>query len=115
MDELTPYRLDLQIIEETAKRVIDDFEVFGIDIVFSGNPEQAYQELTSQLIPFLDKLMKKDRSKLMRVLYKVDISEIKLEQTRQKFPRAKLSEIISHLVVERELQKVITRRLYSKK
>lgn len=113
MDKLSPYRLDLLIIRETAKRVMDDFEVFGVDIIFSGNEQNAYQELTSQLVPVFEKLLKEDQQKLMRILQKIDISEQKLTQTRHKYPNARLAEIMSHLVVERELQKVITRKMFS--
>jgi hypothetical protein len=111
--DITPYRLDLIIVRETAKRIIDDFDFFGIEISFSGNEQNAYNELTSQLIPLFEHLYSKDRQKLMLILYKIDIAENKLERTKAKFPRASLAEIISHLVVEREMQKVITRRLYS--
>jgi hypothetical protein len=113
MDHLSPYRLDLLIIRDTAKRVIDDFDLFGVDIIFSGNEQNAYQELTSQLVPVFEKLISEDKAKLMRILYKIDISEQKLEVTRRKHLSAKLSEVIAHLVVEREFQKVITRKLYS--
>jgi hypothetical protein len=107
------YRLDLAIIRETAQRVIQDFDLMGYAVTFSGNEQSAYQELTAQLVPLLEELVSKDRIKLMRILHKIDISEQHLEKTRSRFPQARLSEVIAHLVVEREMQKVITRRLYS--
>jgi hypothetical protein len=60
----------------------------------------------------LNELISKDRQKLMRILYKVDIGEQKLEKMRLKYPGAGLSEIIAHLVIEREMQKVITRKYF---
>jgi hypothetical protein len=106
------YRLDLLIIRETAARIIADFGLMGIDIVFSGNETDAYGELTAQLIPLLENLIKSDRKKLMVILQKIDISQQKLELTKARFPQAKLSEIMAHLVIEREMQKVIIRKHY---
>ena len=111
-EDLTPYRLDLAIVRETAQRIINDFELLGIEIIFSGNKQNAYQELMNQLIPAMNTLLAKNKQKLMQVLYRIDISEEKLSKTVSKFPKVQLAEIISHLVIEREIQKVITRKIF---
>lgn len=109
---LEKYRFDLLLIRETADRIIQDFESFGLEIVFSGNERFAYEELTAQLKPFFEELTGKNKPLLMRILYKIDISEQKLAKTREAYPQASLPEVISHLVVEREMQKVITRKMF---
>ena len=113
--DIEPYRLDLELIRETAERIIKDFDLFGFAIIFSGKEDTAYQELSDQLVPVFNNLLKSDRQKLMRMLYIIDISEDKLSSTIKKYSNQKLETVISHLVIERELQKVITRRIYSKK
>ncbi len=112
---IEPYRLDLELIRETAERIIKDFDLFGFSILFSGKEEKAYQELNEQLVPVFNELLKNNRQKVMRMLYVIDISEDKLSAMIKKHPNEKLEIIISHLVIERELQKVITRRVFSKK
>ncbi len=111
--ELEPYRLDLALIRETADRITKDFDLFGFVINFSGIENAAYQELIDQLIPVFTTLLKNDRQKLMRMLYVIDISEEKLAATIKKYPKENMPAIISHLVIERELQKAITRRVFS--
>jgi hypothetical protein len=113
--DIEPYRLDLALIRETAERIIKDFDLFGFVINFSGKEDSAYQELNEQLIPVFNNLLKSNRQKLMRMLYVIDIPEEKLSSAIKKYPKENLATIISHLVIERELQKVITRRLFSKK
>jgi len=109
------YRLNLVLIRETAERIIKDFDLFGFDIVFSGNEDKAYEEMSTQLQPVFHELLFNNRQKLMRVLYIIDIPEEKLQSTIAKHPEEPLANIISHLVIERELQKVITRRYFSQK
>ena len=36
------------IIQETAQQIMKDFGMFGIEITFSGNIENAYHELHEQ-------------------------------------------------------------------
>ena len=110
--DIEHYRLDLAIVRETAQRIINDFELLGIEIIFSGNEKNAYEELMNQLIPAMNTLLAKNKQKLMQVLYRIDISEEKLSKTVLKFPKAQLAEVISHLVIEREMQKVITRKIF---
>ena len=110
--EISSYRFDIVIIRETILRIMNDFKLFGISISVSGNEQTAYQELMSQLIPAMENLRVKNKNKLMQVLYRIDISEEKLIQSKSKFPQTNLSEIIAHLVIEREMQKVITRKYF---
>jgi len=110
--DIEPYRLDLALIRETAERITKDFDLFGFVINFSGKEDTAYQELNDQLVPVFNNLLKSNRQKLMRMLYIIDISEEKLTSTIKKHPNVKMETIISHLVIERELQKVITRRYF---
>jgi hypothetical protein len=113
--DIEKYRLDLVLIRETAERIIKDFDLFGFDIVFSGNEDKAYEEMNKQLQPVFHELIYNNRQKLMRMLYIIDISEEKLSSTINKHPDEPMANIISHLVIERELQKVITRRYFSQK
>ncbi|MEI6817847.1 MAG: hypothetical protein WCL14_14670 [Bacteroidota bacterium] len=113
--DLEVYRLDLVLIQETADRIIKDFDLFGFVIQFSGNKETAYGELKEQLLPVFNGLLSNNRQKLMRMLYIIDISERKLSNMIRNYPDESMGSIISHLVIERELQKVITRRFYSPK
>ena len=49
MDQnIEKYRRDLEIIRLTAEQVIKDFQIFGFEIVFSGNEYTAYEELKTQ-------------------------------------------------------------------
>ena len=102
-DGLQEYQLNMAVVQETADRIIRDFESFGFKIIFSGRPEEAYKELMEQLTPAIEYMLSSNGTKLMQVLYRIDIAEEKLKTAIDRF---------TDLIIEREMQKVLTRRIY---
>lgn len=112
--DLTKYRYDLEAIRETAAQVIKDFGMFSIPITFSGNEATAYQELKNQLVPELLACYEKDYARLQSLFYRIDLSEKKVNALKS-FPKQEMIESLAGLILERELIKVITRKLYKKR
>jgi hypothetical protein len=110
--DISLFRYDLFFIRETAKQIIKDFDFFGIEIQFSGQAETAYDELKNQLIPLIAKLLKNDYAKIISLLYRIDVMERKMERALLPEYGAFRPELISDLIIERELQKVITRKIH---
>jgi len=106
------YKTKNELIRQTADQIIRDFERFGLEITFSGNIDFAYEELFSQLNSSINYLIDVDYGKLMALLYQIDISEYKIAEKEAEFPAYNKSEILSELIIHRELQKVITRNYY---
>ena len=101
-----------EIIIETAQQIMKDFGMFGIEITFSGNTEQAYEELHRQLSQQTERLLANNSELLMSILYQVDISEREIERTAQELPHYNQIEIIAHQIIFRDLKKVLFRRYY---
>ena len=106
------YRHDLEIIRLTAGQVIKDFGILGFEIVFSGNEYTAYEELKTQLVPLLFNLFKDERNNFQSLLYRIDISETQWKKFLQ-VATNDFSEKLAALVIEREFQKVLTRKFFS--
>ena len=115
--ELIPekYRYDLEIIRETADQIIRDFNIKEFEIIFSGNPNNAFDELKIQITPVIEKLFKADRSSFQSLLYRIDISERDYKQTLSQIHSKGFEVELSELVIRREFQKVITRKYFSDK
>ena len=103
------YRHDLEVIRDTVAQIKKDFSMFDFDITFSGNEKTAYQELKSQLIPLFDKLLARETEKVFALLYRIDVSEKLIKQIPE---TVSFAEHIAQLVLERELLKVVNRKLY---
>ena len=103
------------IIQETAEQIMKDFGMFGIEITFSGNVENAYHELHDQLINQIAVYLDRDYSRLMAVLYQVDITEHEIAKASRELPHYNDLEVLAHQVIFRDLKKVLFRRYYRSK
>ncbi len=66
-----------------------------------------------KLISYLDILIVEDFSAVVNLLYRVDVSEVKVRRKlAQALPGETAGSILAHLLIERELQKIDLRRRY---
>ncbi|TAH41090.1 MAG: hypothetical protein EYC69_08930 [Bacteroidetes bacterium] len=110
---LEKYRHDFAIIRETAAQLIKDFNVAGFEVTFSGNELTAYEELKNQIEPVLYDLFRNNLSQFQSLLYRIDLDERLLSDTLKNSEGSSFSSTLAELVLNREFQKVLTRRFYS--
>lgn len=103
------------IVLETAEQIMKDFGMFGVEITFSGNTGQAYNELHKQLISQITLLIERNYDLLLSVLYQVDITEREIAKAEKELPHYNNIEIIAHQVIVRDLKKVLLRRYFKAK
>ncbi len=113
--DVSKYINRLDLIKETAEQIIKDFDMFGMEIKFSGNVYNAYQELFEQIEPHIKKLIADNQSKFMGVLYRIDVSDVQIEKAVNENSSEPFSNIVSDLIIKRELQKVVIRNHYKSK
>ena len=113
--DLSPYFNRLDLIKATAAQVIRDFDMFGLEVTFSGNAYNAYEELFDQVEPQIRKLIDTNRSKFMGILYRIDVSDEQIRKAVRDNTSEPFSEIVTDLIIKRELQKVVIREHYSRK
>ena len=112
LSQLLTFHNQLNIIQETADQTIKDFDAFGYEIIFSGKEESAYEELFKQLSPLIESLINNNYKKLMNVLYRIDVAEDVINQELKNNNPSEFAAIITKIVLERELKKVVTRNYY---
>jgi hypothetical protein len=103
------YHSDLEIIQMTADQLIKDMGEFSIDIHFKGDKKTPYRELFEQVEPVIYSLEMMQPEKLKSLLYRIDISEKEIRNFIPGHTKTDLSAFITDLVLQRELQKVLTR------
>jgi len=113
--DITPYINRLDLIKETAEQIIKDFEMFGMEIKFSGNAYNAYEELFDQIEPHINKLISTNQQKFMGILYRIDLSDVQLKKAVNENSSESFSTIITDLIIKRELQKVVIHNHYKSK
>ena len=112
MTDLTPYLNRQDMLKDTAAQVIKDFGINGINIKFSGNAQNAYAELFEQIHPHIEQLLKGSIGRLYELLYRIDLSESQIKKEAASAVDKTFSEILTDLILKRELLKVVMRKLY---
>lgn len=114
LSELQEYYNRQDLLEKVVEQIQKDFNWFSLKIKFSNNPElSAYQELYQEILPLIDEMLNDDYIKLMSMLYRIDIDEDFLNRKLKETPNADTDEVITDLIIKRELQKVIIKQMYS--
>lgn len=110
--DITPYKLQEDIIQQTVQQIVKDFSMFGMGIYFSGNMTMAYEEVLRQLTGFMEMLVHNDFHKLLSLLYQIDLSDQTIVEAENANPDIPRHELMAELIVHRELQKVVMRNYY---
>jgi hypothetical protein len=113
-EDLIQYHNDRRIVSKTADQVIRDFSRFGFEIGFPDDLEMAYDALFDQLSPVIKELMNQNTERLYSLLYSIDLSEHEIHIGLDEMPALKIYDSITHLILERELKKVLTREYFAK-
>jgi len=104
-----------KIVRDTASQIMKDFGMFGVEITFSGDVNNAYEELHQQLADQITGLIQHNYDKLVSVLYQVDITDREIYKAEQELPHYSHIEIIAHQVIVRDLKKVLLRQYFKTK
>ena len=113
--ELEQYKRDKEIVRKTGVQVKKDFAQFGFDIDLPENLNLAYNTLFDQLSPLIQVMLDENISRLYSLLYCIDLNETVINKGIAEMNNLPVHDAITHLILERELKKVITREYFSKK
>jgi hypothetical protein len=78
-----------------------------------GHPELNY--LHEKLALVIGHLLRNNFEKLCNAMYRLDVSESKFQKVLTETDPSEISSRLADLVIEREMQKVVTRKMYRKK
>ncbi|MBX2888465.1 MAG: hypothetical protein KF829_07415 [Ferruginibacter sp.] len=67
----------------------------------------------SQLVEYINHLIIDDFEALINILYRIDINEEKLKDILRQHPDTETANIIADLIINRQIQKLRTRQLFS--
>lgn len=96
---------------ENTKALTTVVQNLQIEAVVSAQSDADQFEI---LVNFIDDLIRNDFNRLLSILYRVDISEQKLKRklAENKETKVRSAEIIAHLLIEREEEKILSRAKY---
>ena len=74
----------------------------------------GHDELLAQLTQYVQQLMDSNFNGLVQLLYRLDVSEPQLQKLLIEEPFTDAAQHISHLIVQRQLQKIESRKTWGK-
>ena len=72
-------------------------------------------ELQQKLTAFINELIVNDFQRLITILYRIDVDEKKLKRILKENIGKDAGEIIANLIIERQIQKIETRKQFGSK
>lgn len=109
---LEPFKLEHRIIQQVVAQLQKDFDDIIVEVELNDT-ETPYVQLKRQVMPIIDWLLEKRPERLFSLFYRIDIPEHKVKQLLIATDEIDICEAYTDLILNRELQKVITRNFYS--
>ncbi|HTQ26650.1 MAG TPA: hypothetical protein VMI35_00910 [Puia sp.] len=76
------------------------------------SPQPSMEEISAALAGHINHLIDDNFQQLIRILYRIDISESRLRSLLTENQEADAGSIIADLIIERQLQKIASRKQY---
>ena len=96
---------------ETAALLYDLNTSYGLEL-----PETVTMEaLEALLAERINDMINKEFSALVQLLYRIDVNETKLRGVLRDNQASDAGQLIARMILERQWQKILTRREYSRK
>ena len=105
--------IDIDIYRSAAAAIDEQFEMELVNTALPDEQEML-QQMRQALAKRLEFLLSHDPEHLKWILYRIDISEQKVLEILAHNVTDKAVLLIADLIIERQVQKAITRRQYSK-
>ncbi len=111
--DLNGYKNRRDIIDKVVSQINKDL---NLDIYMNadGDSTELYESLLQEVSNELRKMLTKSGGQIEQALYKIDVSEKAVSRALSDFKEEEPVVIFARLILERELQKVVFRLVYSK-
>lgn len=114
LPDLNKYKNRTDIVAKVAQQIEKDLQLNDA-LTVPENAEDGYLTLFNQVLPIIKSIALNSHEDLRQLMYLVDISEKKVAHEFSQNTSKPEFEIYTHLIVEREFIKVLTRLYFSNK
>lgn len=111
-EQIEKSKQDQEILRLTVQQIIKDFSSFGLSVEFPPDLNLVYENLFHQLENHIFALLTNDPQRLYALLYRIDISDSMIRSRRDIRYDQPMAHILTDLILERELKKVLFRLYY---
>lgn len=102
-----------EYLKRVFNQIISDFDMSGVTFEGEDKNPDSYSKLYSLVFSNIHNLINSGSDLFKNLLYRIDVSEKKIHQRMVLRNETQLDEVVSKMVIERCLQKVLTKEKYS--
>lgn len=110
--DIEPFKAQEMVLRQTVEQIQKDFGMFGLDIDFPMEFNMIYDNLVRYVGYHIETLLVVNTQKLGALLYQIDVGENEIIKAWEEHPEFTKAEVITELLIYRELKKVIFRNYY---
>jgi hypothetical protein len=111
--EIEIYFNNQNVIDQLLRQLEKDLSLEFDSLLCQLDKENLFQKLHNLILPIVEINIKQDYSNFMNKLYCIDVSEQKINQMLQNKSSSDYADIITDLILQKEMQKIITRLVYA--
>ena len=111
--QIEQYFNNRRIIDATMRQLEKDFLLDEDSVQLKDYQGNLFEQLFEVVYPIINKLITNNYQQFLNTLYRIDVNELRLKQEMSKVDANQYSEVVTRLVLQKELQKVIIRNIYS--
>lgn len=100
------------LIRKTAAQIIKDFAEFGLEVNFSGDVQNFYEELFGQMKPHIQTILSEHYTHFLNFLYRIDVTEKQVAHYQREMDDASYEDALTELIIHREMKKVMIREYF---
>ena len=108
LDKVNHFIKDNTFLNETAEQLAKDFSMTDIDFDIN-KPVSSYKSLFDFTFNLITTINQRYPKKILNLLYRIDLSE-EFVQVQMKETEYSFTEMLSELIVKKELYKVVLRK-----
>ncbi len=114
-DDIVKARDNAGLIRKAALQVAKDFAEFSLEIIVPQDINMVYDDLFDQVKQIISNLLGKPNSILQALLYRIDLQEKDMKTATAAINRHTREIIITELILNRAMQKVMLREYFKQK
>ena len=111
-NKLLPYLHNEKILADLSVQLTKDIALENFAVATVLPSPTAFTQLFNQVLPLIEKLETENKARLNFILNRTDISEAQLRQAIQKNKTLTYAQLVTELIIKRELQKVVIRYMH---
>ncbi len=104
--------INRELLTDTAEQIQKDLGLAELEIESGESERTPYDRLFDSVLPVMRSMIERDLDRLPQVLYRIDLGE-SLVLRAMESPQT--PEILTEAIIKRCFQKVVLRRMYSKR